>query len=90
MTADSISRRKFLLAGSAFAAMPSFGLMAQEKPVFRGWTVSQLNDQLNQGPYLPPMPELEKMNTAYGTNSVKVRTQYPQKHFPMVLLMPQN
>ena len=44
MTADSISRRKFLLAGSAFAAMPSFGLMAQEKSVFKGWTVSQLND----------------------------------------------
>ena len=81
MKTNGISRRKFLLTGSALAAMPTFGLMAQEKPVFRGWTVSQLNDQLNQGPYLPPMPELEKMNTEYGTLSAKVRAQYPPKTF---------
>jgi len=81
MATNSISRRKFLMTGSALAAMPTFGLMAQEKPVFRGWTVSQLNDQLNQGPYLPPMPELEKINAEYGTNSAKVRAQYPPKTF---------
>lgn len=55
MTMGYISRRKFLMTGSALAVMPTFGLMAQEeKVVFRGWTVSQLNDMLNQGPYLPP------------------------------------
>ncbi len=81
MATGSISRRKFLLAGSALAAMPTMGLMAQEKPVFRGWTVSQLNDQLNQGPYLPPLPELENINTEYGTNSAKVRAQYPPKTY---------
>lgn len=81
MASNSISRRKFLLTGSALAAMPTLGLMAQEKPVFRGWTVSQLNDQLNQGPYLPPMPELEKINTEYGTKSAQVRAQYPPKTF---------
>ena len=72
MATGSISRRKFLFTGSALAAMPTFGLMAQEKPVFRGWTASQLNDQLNQGPYLPPMPELEKINTEYGTKRAQV------------------
>ena len=81
MITGSISRRKFLFTGSALAAMPSLGLMAQEQPVFRGWTASQLNDQLNQGPYLPPMPELEKINTEYGTKSAQVRAQYPPKTF---------
>jgi arylformamidase len=76
-----ISRRKFLITGSALAAMPTLGLMAQEKPVFRGWTVSQLNDQLNQGPYIPPPPELDKILAEYGTNSAKVRAQYPPKTF---------
>jgi arylformamidase len=79
---DFITRRKFLLTGSALAAMPTLGLMAQEeKPVFRGWTVSQLNDQLNQGPYLPPPPELDKLREASTTNSEKVRAQYPPKTY---------
>lgn len=80
-TPDNL-RRKFLLTGSALAAMPTFGLMAQEeKAVFRGWTVSQLNDQLNQGPYLPPEPELKKITESYTTDSAKVRAQYPPKTF---------
>lgn len=77
----ALSRRKFLLSGSVLAATPTLGLMAQEKPVFRGWTASQLNDQLNQGPYLPPMPELEKINADYGVKSAQVRAQYPPKTF---------
>ncbi len=81
MGSNSISRRKFLIAGSALTAMPSMGLMAQEKAVFRGWTVSQLNDQLNQGPYLPPPPELKRIAADYGINSAKVRAQYPPKTF---------
>jgi len=82
MSNSSISRRKFLMTGSALAAMPTFGLMAQEeKAVFRGWTVSQLNDQLNQGPYLPPPPEVKKIAESYTTNSEKVRAQYPPKTF---------
>ena len=81
MTTGNISRRKFLFTGSALATMPTFGLMAQEKPVFRGWTVSQLNDQLNQLPYLPPPPELKKISESYTTNSEKVRAQYPPKTF---------
>jgi hypothetical protein len=57
MPTGNISRRKFLMTGSALAAMPALGLMAQEeKVVFRGWTVSQLNDQLNQGPIYHPHP----------------------------------
>ena len=80
-TPDNL-RRKFLLTGSALAAMPTFGLMAQEeKAVFRGWTVSQLNDQLNQGPYLPPEPELKKITESFTANSEKVRAQYPPKTF---------
>ena len=82
MKTGNISRRKFLMSGSALAAMPTFGLMAQEeKVVFRGWTVSQLNDQLNQGPYLPPPPELKKISESFTTNSEKVRAQYPPKTY---------
>jgi len=79
---DFITRRKFLLTGSALAAMPTLGLMAQEeKAVFRGWTVSQLNDQLNQGPYLPPPTELDKIREQYTQNSANVRAKYPPKTF---------
>lgn len=82
MENDLFNRRKFLITGSALATMPAFGLMAQEeKAVFRGWTVSQLNDQLNQGPYLPSPPELKKIADSYTTNSAKVRAQYPPKTF---------
>lgn len=81
MTTNHHSRRKFLMTGSALAAMPTFGLMAQEKPVFRGWTPSQLNDQLNQGPYLPPPSELDKIREQYVQNSANVRAKYPPKTF---------
>ncbi|QWD65701.1 hypothetical protein [Polynucleobacter sp. MWH-Aus1W21] len=36
MAKSRISRRKFLITGSALAAIPTFGVLAQEKPVFRG------------------------------------------------------
>ena len=79
MTTNNHARRKFLITGSALAAMPSLGLMAQEKKVFMDWTYSQLNDQLNQGPYLPPAPELKKILDTLSENGAKVRAKYPPK-----------
>jgi arylformamidase len=81
MTTDRTSRRKFLVTGSALAAMPTLGLMAQEKKVFMDWTYSQLNDQLEQGPYLPSPSELKKFVADFSENSARVRTQYPPKTF---------
>ena len=81
MTTGNISRRKFLFTGSALAAMPAFGLMAQEKKVFMDWTYSQLNDQLNQGPYLPPPSDFKKFAEDFAANSAKVRAKYPPKTF---------
>ena len=77
MTTENISRRKFMIAGSALAAMPSLGLMAQEKKVFMDWTYSQLNDQLDQGPYLPSAAELKKFSANFAENSSKFRAKYP-------------
>jgi arylformamidase len=59
----------------------SVGTPAQEKIVFRGWTESQLNDQLNQTPYLPPFPELKKISESYAANSAQIRSQYPPQTF---------
>lgn len=81
MTTSNLSRRKFLMASSALAAMPTFELMAQEKKVFMDWNQSQLNDQLDQGPYLPSASELTKFVEDFSANSAKVRTQYPPKTF---------
>lgn len=77
----SISRRTFLIASSALAATRSIGAIAQEKKVFMDWTESQLNDQLNQGPYLPPAPQLKELVDNFAANSAKVRAQYPPKTF---------
>ncbi|CAM3696485.1 alpha/beta hydrolase [Polynucleobacter brandtiae] len=81
MTTDNISRRTFIIAGSVLAAMPTLGLMAQEKKVFMDWTYSQLNDQLNQGPYLPSAPELQRFATDFSEKSSKFRAQHPPKTF---------
>jgi arylformamidase len=81
MTTTDNSRRKFLITGSALAAMPTLGLMAQEKKVFMDWTYNQLNDQLDQGPYLPPAPELKKILDNLLANGEKVRAKYPPKTF---------
>lgn len=81
MKTNNHLRRKFLLTGSALATMPAFGLMAQEKKVFMDWTYSQLNDQLDQGPYLPSASELKKFVTDFSENSSKFRTQHPPKTF---------
>jgi arylformamidase len=81
MMTSNISRRRLLMAGSALAAMPTFGLMAQEKKVFLDWTYSQLNDQLDQGPYLPSAPELKKFAADFAENSAKFRAQNPPKTF---------
>lgn len=69
------------MAGSALATMPTFGLMAQEKKVFMDWTYSQLNDQLNQGPYLPPDSEVKKILDSLSENSAKYRAAHPPKTF---------
>lgn len=74
-------RRKFLLTGSALAAMPTFELMAQEKKVFMDWTYSQLNDQLDQGPYLPPAPDLQKILDTFSDNGAKVRAKHPPQTY---------
>jgi arylformamidase len=81
MLNGNTSRRTFLMAGSALAAMPTLGLMAQEKKVFMDWTYSQLNDQLDQGPYLPSAPELKKFADDFAENSAKFRAQHPPKTF---------
>lgn len=81
MTAYHFSRRKFLITGSALAAVPSLGLMAQEKKIFMDWNYSQLNDQLDQGPYLPSAPELKKFSADFSENSSKFRVQHPPKTF---------
>ena len=81
MLNGNTSRRTFLMAGSALAAMPTLGLMAQEKKVFMDWTYSQLNDQLDQGPYLPSAPELKKFADDFAENSAKFRSQHPPKTF---------
>jgi hypothetical protein len=81
MKTDNISRRKFLLTGSALATMPTLGLMAQEKKVFMDWTYSQLNDQLDQGPYLPSAPELKKFVADFSEKSSKFSAKHPPKTF---------
>ncbi len=81
MTTERTFRRKFLMAGSALATMPTLGLMAQDKKVFMGWTYDQLNDQLDQGPYLPSASELNQFVKDFSANSAKVRAQYPPKTF---------
>jgi arylformamidase len=81
MTTERTSRRKFLMVGSALATMPTLGLMAQDKKVFMGWTYDQLNDQLDQGPYLPSASELNQFVKDFSANSAKVRAQYPPKTF---------
>ncbi len=81
MLEQNSSRRKFITTGAFIAAMPSLGLMAQEKKVFMDWTYEQLNDQLDQGPYLPSASELNMFVKDFSANSAKVRAQYPPKTF---------
>ena len=81
MKTGNISRRKFLLTGSALATMPTLGLMAQEKKVFMDWTYSQLNDQLDQGPYLPSSQELKKFVADFSEKSSEFSAKHPPKTF---------
>lgn len=73
------SRRKFITSTLLLASVSPFTFASEEKLIYKDWTYAQLNDQINQNPYLPK--NLKNFEDEFIAKSNEVRAQFPPKTY---------
>jgi arylformamidase len=78
MTDVTLSRRKFIASSFLLATASPLVFGNQDKAIYNGWDLKQLNDQIGQGPYIT---NFQKTADDFYAESLKYRAAHPPKTY---------